>query len=291
MALDSSYSLFAMDSGQRTQQILEQISMSNCPVLLVGEPGTGKRSIASRIHEASARKEHELMTVRCETATVTELQRSLKSAGTVYLESVAELSSAAQNALLAQVSAGHNSEEIARIICQTTHPLGEAVRSGKLSEDFFYAVAGVTLHTVPLRHRRAGLTQLAEHFLGCAARDMKKPKPVLNDEFKRFLMSYNWPGNLTELESAMKACVLIGNQEIALSALQASAAKVRAGANGGISLKDVARTASMKAEREIISEVLSATGGNRKQAARELKISYKALLYKLKRIGAERTSA
>lgn len=292
MALAPSFSLFSPDHGQRrTHELLEHISQAGCPVLIVGEPGTGKRSVVRRMHEASGRRHLPLQTVCCETTSWAELEQSVKSAGTVYLESVSELGLPMQNLLLANGAIGHNSEDSPIILCGSVKPLAEAVRQGKISEDFFYAIAGVTLYTVPLRRRKPDLIAMAEHFLSSAAAELQKDKPALNEEFKDFLVNYSWPGNFTELEAAMRACVLIGDQEIALAALQASMARTRPGSNSGVSLKEIARTASMKAEREIISEVLSTTGGNRKQTARELKISYKALLYKLKRIGIERNTS
>jgi DNA-binding NtrC family response regulator len=100
-------------------------------------------------------------------------------------------------------------------------------------------------------------------------------------------MEHDWPDNLSELETAIKTFVAIGDQSISLAALKAAAPSVKAnGHRKPLSLKEATRAASTQIERQLISEVLVATGGNRKRAADELRISYKALLYKLKQIGA-----
>ncbi len=101
-------------------------------------------------------------------------------------------------------------------------------------------------------------------------------------------MEHTWPENLSELQTAIKTFVAIGDQSISLAALKAAASTVKSNGHRKLpSLKEATRAASTQIERQLISEVLVATGGNRKRAADELGISYKALLYKLKQVGAE----
>ena len=101
-------------------------------------------------------------------------------------------------------------------------------------------------------------------------------------------MEHTWPENLSELQTAIKTFVAIGDQSISLAALKAAAPSLKSnGHRKPHSLKEATRTASSQIERQLISEVLIATGGNRKRAASELGISYKALLYKLKQFGTE----
>jgi DNA-binding NtrC family response regulator len=105
-------------------------------------------------------------------------------------------------------------------------------------------------------------------------------------------MEHTWPENLSELQTAIKTFVAIGDQSISLAALKAVAPTVKSnGHRKTLSLKEATRTASIQIERQLISEVLVATGGNRKRAANELGISYKALLYKLKHIKTENQSS
>ena len=181
-----------------------------------------------------------------------------------------------------------------RILASSRRPLADAVRVGGMAEDFFYSIAGVTLNTVPLRHRRSETLAIAEQLLAKAASELGKPKPSLNEEFDTLLLNYAWPGNLAELDSAMKACVLIGDQEFALdSRLDLVPDHVDLPITG--SDEELAREIRIAAaiqwyQQELISQVLHATGGNRKRAAKELKISYKALLYKLKKIEWDQTN-
>jgi DNA-binding NtrC family response regulator len=105
-------------------------------------------------------------------------------------------------------------------------------------------------------------------------------------------MEHDWPDNLEELQTAIKTFVAIGDQSISLAALKAAAPMVKPnGHRKTPSLKEATRAASNLVERQLISEVLVATGGNRKRAADELRISYKALLYKIKQIGAQDQTA
>jgi DNA-binding NtrC family response regulator len=114
-----------------------------------------------------------------------------------------------------------------------------------------------------------------------------RPKPILREEIIGFLMEHTWPENLSELDTAIKTFVAIGDQSISLAALKAAAPSLKSnGYHKSRSLKAATRAASIQIERQLISEVLAATGGNRKRAAGELGISYKALLYKLKQVGA-----
>ena len=120
------------------------------------------------------------------------------------------------------------------------------------------------------------------------SKQFDRPKPVLREEIIEFLMEHTWPENLPELQTAIKTFVAIGDQSISLAALKAAASTARSnGQRKPLSLKDATRAASTQIERQLISEVLVSTGGNRKRAADELGISYKALLYKLKQAGAE----
>jgi DNA-binding NtrC family response regulator len=282
--LEKSYTLFCLDDGQRTQQIVDQVAKSNYPVLIVGEGGTGKLNIAERIHAAGAMSARPFTAISGPEAETEKVSAALSAGGTVYFRSVGQLSSSLQS-----LAMSFSGSKPVRIIGSSRRPLAESVRLGTVSEDFFYSIAGVTLHTVPLRNRKADILEIANEMLAKAAIEMNRATPTLDSEFEDLLLHYSWPGNLAELDSAMKACVLIGNQEFALSAMRASMTRPR-GAKGGVSLKEVSRVASMRAEQELISEVLHATGGNRKQAAKQLKISYKALLYKLKRIGGGATA-
>jgi two-component system response regulator AtoC len=110
----------------------------------------------------------------------------------------------------------------------------------------------------------------------------------LSAETLRLFLDYSWPGNLRELEDAARVLVALGDEQAALGGLRALLRKPDASSNGGsVSLKAASRAASREAEKELILNTLARTRWNRRRAAEELQISYKALLYKLKQIGFE----
>jgi two-component system, NtrC family, response regulator AtoC len=129
---------------------------------------------------------------------------------------------------------------------------------------------------------------LTEVFLSKHAAKLGRRRPTISDRTMSRFMEYSWPGNIRELENAVKKLVALGDEQRVVDELNfETPAPQRAenGSNHGHSLKAAARAASREAERELILEALNRTRWNRKRAAQELQISYKSLLYKLKQIG------
>ncbi len=181
---------------------------------------------------------------------------------------------------------------VPRFICGTSRELEAEVKAGKFREDLYYGISGVCLRMPPLRQRKEDIPVLRDWFLAAAARDFFRPVPVLSPETQNFFLEYSWPGNIRELKDAARAIVALGDETLAMGGLRSLLRRVDRGGNGEkISLKDAARAASREAEREIILQVLTRTRWNRRRAAQELQISYKALLYKLKQIGYEEYGA
>jgi len=150
----------------------------------------------------------------------------------------------------------------------------------------------VCLRLPPLRQRKEDIPILRDWFLSAAARDFCRPVPGLGPETQSFFLEYHWPGNIRELKDAARAIVALGDESLAMGGLRSLLRRADAGSNGEkISLKDAARAASREAEKELILRVLARTRWNRRRAAQELQISYKALLYKLKQIGYEQYGA
>jgi DNA-binding NtrC family response regulator len=125
-----------------------------------------------------------------------------------------------------------------------------------------------------------------------ASAQFERPKPVLSKESFQPLIERSWPDNLAEFQTALKTFFAIGDQAISLAAIQAATVACRFNeSHRHLLWKEATRSSSIQIERQLLSEVLAPTGGNRKCAAAELRISYKALLYKLKQIESERPSA
>jgi transcriptional regulator with PAS, ATPase and Fis domain len=124
-------------------------------------------------------------------------------------------------------------------------------------------------------------------FLAKFSQDFRRALPVLSAQTQQLFQDYAWPGNIREIEDMARAIVALGDEALAMGGLRAMFAKSDRGVVNGerLSLKQAARAASREAEKELILKVLTRTRWNRRRAAQELQISYKALLYKLKQIG------
>jgi DNA-binding NtrC family response regulator len=223
------------------------------------------------------------MEIRGADADAQAMLSAFSTQGTVYLAEVGDLSLALQElAINAYFRSGQT--QSCRLLCGTSRELWDDVKTGRMREDFYYLISAVTLRIPPLRCRKSEILSIADDLLTQYSKQFDRPKPVLREEIIGFLMEHTWPDNLSELQTAIKTFVAIGDQSISLAALKAAPAVKSNGPRKPLSLKEAARAASTLIERQLISEVLIATGGNRKRAANDLGISYKALLYKLKQI-------
>lgn len=207
-----------------------------------------------------------------------------------------------------------------RTVAATTYDLEQAVADGQLREDLFSRLNVATIHLPPLRERREEIPLLADHFLKKYSVQCNKPHAGLSEEIMRLLVDRDWPGNIRELETTIERIVVLGDDAairrdlsrgIAMPADRVPAAAAVAPPQSvmslqeehpaathaplphlaedqiSYSLKDIARTAARKAERELILKMLQRTKWNRKETADILGISYKALLYKIKEAGLD----
>jgi two-component system, NtrC family, response regulator AtoC len=271
--------------------VMLEVAQSDAPMLLLAEPGAGKKAVARRIHDLSRRTEYpfrilsssELMSGNC-------ADDELRGAGTVFLEELAELGKDGQSWLLQNLATGNATPDrkpgSLRLICGSARDLETEVKAGRFREDLYYRLSGVCLRIPPLRQRREDIPHLVSHFLRKYGGEFQRPVPDLSAETHRLFQEYSWPGNVRELENAAKAIVALGDESVAMGGLRAMLSRQDHAGNGGaISLKQASRAASRAKEREIILRALTRTRWNRRRAAQELQISYKALLYKLKQMG------
>lgn len=281
-------------SMQPVEAVIRELSQSDVPVLLLAEAGAGKHATARRIHEMSRRSAQPFRWFQCSTLKPEDLDLAhdtgmSSGAGTIFLEEVADLNAGSQahlQALLLRSGKSRNGSS-ARLICGSARDLEVEVKIGRLREDLYYRISGVCLRLPPLRQRKEDIPLLVGHFLRKYAEEFRRPVPDLSAEIQRLFDEYSWPGNLRELESAVRVLVALGDERLAMGGLRALLRQPYAGNGGGVSLKAAARAASHEAEKELILKVLTRTRWNRRRAAEELQISYKALLYKLKQIGYE----
>ena len=292
--------LESVSAGMRTvEAVIRELSQNDVPVLVVAEHGSGKAAAAARIHALSSRAAEPFQVYHGSEASEEILAARDGQGGTIYLQDVGDLAAAAQKELVRQIGLNGNDNDngdrqrrVPRFICGTSRELEAEVKAGKFREDLYYGISGVCLRMPPLRQRKEDIPVLRDWFLAAAARDFCRPVPVLSPETQHFFLEYSWPGNIRELKDAARAIVALGDETLAMGGLRSLLRRVDRGGNGEkISLKHAARAASREAEREIILQVLARTRWNRRRAAQELQISYKALLYKLKQIGCEEYGA
>ncbi len=273
-----------MEGGQ--QSVIDRIAESDCPVLILGEHGAGKRFMAQQIHAQSNLSRYEFKEIRCGDASAETLQDALSTNGTIYLSEICELNLALQGLIVDEYF--HSEQARAsRLLCSSSRELLEEVKSWRMREDFYYLVSAVSLRIPPLRCRKSEILSIADELMTQFSKQFDRPKPVLCKEIIGHLMEHTWPDNLPELQTAIKTFVAIGDQAISLAAIKAATWGRSNGNRKHPLLKEATRASSIQIERQLITEVLALTGGNRKRAAAELGISYKALLNKLKQIEAE----
>jgi two-component system response regulator AtoC len=193
-----------------------------------------------------------------------------------------------------------------RVISSTTRNLDNEMRSGRFREELYYRINGVHLRLPPLRDRKEDIPALLEFFFKKYTSLFERPEPKISDSTMDLLLRHSWPGNIRELENVARKIVALADEHLAIHDLTmehgpaipdrrvADATKTKTAdrsipqAPSG-SLKEAARAASRVAERAMILNQLERTHWNRKKAARDLQISYKALLYKLKQLGLDRS--
>jgi DNA-binding NtrC family response regulator len=226
--------------------------------------------------------------------------------GTLFLDEISEMHPSLQAKLLhvlqdgefARLGGKHDIAVDVRILAATNKPLERAVTDGSFREDLFYRLNVVSIHIPPLRERREEIPVFIDFFLNKYSEYYNKRPAPFSDGAVQRMMNYDWPGNIREVENLVKRYTIVGNEAQIVreltthkpivvstdSALPATAAKLpaRHSQDDQPSLLEIGRRAAQKAEREAIERVLMQTKWNRRQAAKLLKVSYKALLNKLK---------
>lgn len=296
------------------------------PVLLLGESGTGKEVLARLIHKLSPRAHRTFLKVNCAAVPADLLESELFgyeagaftgathpkpgkfelcNKGTILLDEIGEMPPLLQAKLLhvlqdqqfSRLGSRSMVKVDVRILAATNINIPEALASKRLREDLYYRLNAFTLQVPPLRERKEEIPILLKHFMSRMAERYARPSMPLSSTLLQACLDYTWPGNLRELNNFIKRYIVLGDEKAAISELspKANAAAASFGSDGkpGDSggLKSLARSAKDEAEAEAIAKALEETNWNRKQAAEHLKISYKALLYKIRQYGlAEKKS-
>ena len=305
------------DAMRALRERLDKIAGANVPVLIQGESGTGKDIIARMIHAASPWKNGPWVKVNCPAIPGTLLESELfgyeKGAftgafgmkpgrvemahrGTLFLDEISELDMALQSKLLqllqdgqfCRIGAQEDKKVEVRVVCATNRKLEEEIHNGTFRADLFYRINVVNLRMPSLRERAADIPILVRYFLDYYNRKFNSRAVMPSAELMNSLKKYHWPGNIRELENMLKRYVILGNEESISGDLRPHEPdffSADISVEGPISLKKITRQAVHELERKIILKVLQHHHWNRKQSARALNISYRALLYKIRDAG------
>ena len=320
--------------------IIEKVANTPSTVLITGESGTGKELIARALHENSSRQDGPFIKINCAAIPKTLMESELfgyeKGAftgavgakpgrfelahgGTLFLDEIGEIPVEMQVKLL-RVLQESEFERVGgiktikvdvRLVTATNRDLAAELATGGFREDLYYRLNVVPIHLPPLRERREDIALLVGHFITKFNERLRKQITHIEPAAVERLVSYNWPGNIRELENVIERTMLfceapvirLGNlpaelllgedRHLPAAALSTSSsqpnlaampATLPAGDAVG-SLKEAVRAETERVERELIQRALDETGGNVTQAARRLKISRKSLQTKMKELG------
>jgi two-component system response regulator AtoC len=313
--------LFFLAASPAMKQIRAQaalIAKVNVPVLLLGESGVGKEILTRLIHKMSVRAHREMVKVNCAALPADLLESELfgydagaftgasKSKpgkfelahkGTIMLDEIGEMSAGLQAKLLHVLQDGTfsrlggrgNISVDARVLAATNIDVKTAIAERKLREDLYYRLNAFTITVPPLRERREEIPILLRYYMNKMARQFGKNPLPISDRLVQECLRHNWPGNLRELGNFVKRLLVLEDEAMMLEELQSKgkdgSTEDGATASGRGGLKALVRGLKDDAEAKEIQRALDGSNWNRKVAAAELNISYKALLYKIKQHG------
>lgn len=296
---------------------VEKVAAANVPVLIQGDGGTGKEIVARWIHTHSGFQAGQFVKVSCAAIPGTLLESELfgyeKGAftgaqtakpgrveqahlGTLFLDEIADLSLGLQSKLLHFLQdgvftrIGDNTERMVstRVLCASQKDLQEEVEAGRFRGDLFYRINVVQVRVPRLRERREDIPVLAEFFRDQYMKQFGKPCEPLSAQVLSYLQSLSWPGNVRELSNGIARYVIVGPDAAVMEgrAYKESPAKTaRKAEKTVLPLKRVAKEAIRELEKKVIVDALRANQWNRRKTAVALKISYRALIYKIRDAG------
>jgi two-component system response regulator AtoC len=310
--------IFGCTSGMMAiRQKVQKIAGSSIPVLIQGQNGTGKGVLAHYLHVQSLVASGPFIKVNCAAIPGTLLESELfgyergaftgayaskpgrvemADGGTLFLDGIDEIDMGLQAKLLQVLQDGQFSriggrEDIQvriRVICAATRPLELQVSAGRFRQDLYYRINVVNLLMPPLNTRIGDIGGLVQFFLERHRRRHGSTIRPISTGLMRLLEGHHWPGNIRELENLMERYVILGSEEVVSAELlhsNGSRPRPEMPIDGPVHLKTVTRQAVHELERKIILNVLEANHWNRKRTASELRISYRALLYKIRQAG------
>jgi len=296
------------------------VAHSDFTVVLSGETGSGKDLIARAIHQSSPRSQGPFIPVDCgaipESLLESELFGHEKGAftgailqkhgkfemaekGTLFLDEIsnmplgsqAKLLRTLQDKIIYRVGGTRPVSIDVRLVVASNQDLQLLASGGTFRRDLFFRLNEFTIQIPPLRGRKEDIPHLAKHFLEATNKELEKNVRGFSESAIEKLLHYDWPGNVRQLRSAVRRAVLLADEFITEELLDIKggdtpgftlAPKVDGTPWKDMSLKEIVRLGTQSIEREVISQVLRHTGGNKAKAARILHIDYKTIHTKVK---------
>lgn len=292
------------------------VARADIPLLILGESGTGKEILALYTHKMSARSQNIFLKVNCAAVPADLLESELFgyeqgaftgavktkpgkfevcTGGTIFLDEIGEMPAILQAKLLQVLQDGTFSrlgsrspmKVDVRVIAATNINMKEAMANKTFREDLYYRLNGFTLSIPPLRERKEEIPVFADYFMRKGAKRYGRDVLPFSANLLKTLSEHSWPGNLREMENVINRYLVLGDESAIIDELSPSTAyqgcaAVAQEVPNGAGLKAMVRSLKGDAESTAIAQVLEGTGWNRKAAANDLQISYKALLYKIK---------
>jgi len=313
---------------------IQKVSNKDVTVLITGETGTGKELIARSIHYHSHRNRGGLVKINCGAlpddlleSEIFGFQRGaftgahkdkpgrleMASGGTLFIDEIGDLSVSLQVKLLqifedkAFARLGGTDDEIVdtRVVAATNSDLQKKVEEGTFRKDLFYRLNMVQMKVPPLRTRRADIPLLTHYFMNKYCFELNKELVDIPDEIAELFLSYQWPGNVRQLENVIRRAIVLRNWNFAFAELNLRDVKHESDdgsrpevdshdvdwpddrmtkffRESDFSLKKISKAYVSQAERDAILKTLKSTRWNRKKAAQLLGVSYKTLLNRIR---------
>ena len=303
---------------EQVRTLIERVARSQAPVHISGESGTGKELVAQMIHAAGPRRDGPFVPINCGaiptelmeseffghkkgsfTGAVTDKEGLFQTAegGTLFLDEVADLPLHMQVKLLRVIQEKNirpvgQANEIpvdVRILSATHKDLEQLVAAGEFREDLYYRINVIELHVPPLRDRGEDVLILAANILGRLGKDMNVPPLPLTRAAEKALLAYYFPGNVRELENILeRALTLATGDAIDVTDIQLKPQPNQEGKpSQEPELEEDLGSQLEEMEKEAIVKALEETRYNKTAAAKKLGISFRALRYRIKKLGIE----
>lgn len=309
---------------QKVFELVRKVSDSMSNILIYGESGTGKELIARAIHFNSRKKDKPFVTINCgalpEGLLESELFGHMKGSftgavfnkeglfevangGTIFLDEVGETSPAIQVKLLRvlqdkefkRVGGTKEIKVDVRIITATNRDLTKAVAEGKFREDLYYRLNVIPITLPPLRERADDIPLLADHFLGKFNKALNKNVKGFLPAAMELLRSYEWRGNVRELENVIERAVALSNSEIITPECLPDILRESSRGSSAIPVKIPAEGLDLEAligdiEKELLLNALEKTNWIKKDAAKLLHLNFRSFRYRLDKYNLNKKS-